>query len=171
MPHRKRVSKTQRGSKYIYDGKAVVGWSEYLDFIDWGVYNLPVKLDTGAKSSALHVEKLTFLSDGKVQFDIVLSRKKAELHRHVTAKISRWGRVRSTTGHYTQRCFVKTRMRMAGIEKEIEVSLVSREAMIYRMILGRTALEHDFIVDVSKRRLHGKTARKRSSGRKKGVRK
>ena len=76
--------------------------------------------------------------------------------------------MRSSTGHYTVRCFVKTRIRLGPVEKEIELSLVSRERMLYRMLLGRRALARDFLVDVSRRRVLGervKAKKKRKNPR------
>jgi hypothetical protein len=69
----------------------------------------------------------------------------------VKAPVVKHGRVRSSTGHWTVRYFVKTRIRIGPVEKEIEISLVSREKMMFRMLLGRKALERDFVVDVTKR--------------------
>lgn len=140
--------------------KLIIGWSELIDFVEWGISELEVKVDTGARTSALHVEDLEFLPNKRVRFDVVLSRRKQERRKRVTAAITRWAKVRSSTGHFTNRCFVRTRIRLGPVEKEVEISLVSRETMLYRMLLGREALAHDFIVDVSRRRLHGDRKRK-----------
>ncbi len=134
--------------------RSVIGWSESVDFIDWGIRRLNAKVDTGARTSALHVENLEYLADGRVRFDVVLSRKNANRRKSVTARVSRWSKVRSSSGHYTERCFVKTQVRIGPIEKRIEISLISRETMIYRMLIGREALDRDFLVDVSHRGLH-----------------
>lgn len=136
--------------------KEIIGWSEYVDFPDWGIRNLRAKVDTGARSSALHVENLRESEDGIVRFDVVLSRKNVQRRRHIKAKVLKWARVRSSTGIYRTRCFVKTRIRIGPVEKEIELSLVSRERMIYRMLLGRKALERDFLVDVSRKKVLGR---------------
>lgn len=133
-------------------GKTVIGWSEHVDFPDWGIVDLHAKVDTGARTSALHVEEIDVLADGRVRFQVVLSRKDNGRRVEVCAPIVKWARVRSSTGQYKRRCFVRTRVRIGHVEKEIDISLVSREKMIYRMLLGRKALERDFVVDVSKRR-------------------
>jgi hypothetical protein len=69
------------------------------------------------------------------------------------AKISRRARVRSSTGDYTTRYFVKTRLRLAGSERTVEVSLVDRGDMTFRMLVGRTALAGLYLVDPSHRNL------------------
>jgi hypothetical protein len=128
--------------------KTIIGWSEYVDFVDWGLGQLRAKVDTGARTSALHVEDLEVLPDGRVRFHVVRSRSDRHPRVEVIAPVVKWGRVRSSTGFFRKRCFVRTRVRIGDVEKEIEISLVSREKMIFRMLLGRKALEHDFLVDV-----------------------
>jgi hypothetical protein len=142
--------------------KTVIGWSEYLDFPDWGIKSLQAKVDTGAKTSALHVENLKELDDGKrVSFLVVLSRKHKDRRKRVTADVLKRGRVRSSTGVYRTRIFVRTRIRIGDVEKQIDITLVSRERMIFRMLLGRRALEHDFLVDVSRRKALGSPPKKK----------
>lgn len=144
----------------------VIGWTEFVDLPDWGVTKLRAKVDTGARTSALHVENIEELPRGYVRFDVVVHREKRDRHIHVKAKISRRGRVRSSTGHQTQRIFVETTLRLGPIEKRVEVSLVDREKMIHRMLLGRAALSGPILVDVDRRMaLH--PARKKSARRKK----
>ena len=131
--------------------KTVIGWSEYVSFPDWHVVALKAKVDTGARTSALHVEDLEILDNGEVEFYVVLRRTGAKRRKKVRAKVVKWAKVRSSTGDYKRRCFVKTMVHVGHVDKEIEISLVSREKMVFRMLLGRKALERDFIVDVSKR--------------------
>lgn len=133
--------------------KTVIGWSEYLDFPEWGIRGLKAKVDTGARTSALHVEDLEVIGHDRVRFDVIISSRKPFRYRTVECRIVKWGRVRSSTGEYSERCFVSTLVRIGPVEKEIEVSLVSREKMLFRMLLGRKALEHDFLVDVGRRSL------------------
>ncbi len=131
--------------------KAVIGSAELIDFPDWGVSGLKAKVDTGARSSALHVENIRELPGGWVEFDVRLLRKNSQRRKRVRARISRRGRVRPSSGETQARVFVKTRMRLGSIEREVEVSLVDRERMIYRMLLGRTALAPLFLVDPGRR--------------------
>lgn len=130
--------------------KTIIGRSEYIDFPDWGIRKILAKTDTGAKSSALHVEDIVRLPGGQVQFHVVVRRKPERELVEVTATPTRWAKVRSSSGHYQVRCFVKTRAIIGPIEKEIELSLVSREKLNFRMLIGRQALSKDFLVDVSK---------------------
>jgi hypothetical protein len=143
--------------------KIIIGWSEYIDLPDWDIQGIKAKVDTGARTSALHVDQLTEHADGTVSFDVILSRKYPEKRQYVRTLLVKKARVRSSTGNYTTRCFVKTRMKIGQTEKEIELSLVSREKMLFRMLLGRKALERSFIVDVSKRNVIAYPSKKKKS--------
>jgi hypothetical protein len=130
----------------------VIGWNEYVDIPDWGIRRLRAKVDTGAKSSALHVEDIEELPRGRVAFSVVLHRKKRDRRVRVETRVQRRGRVRSSTGEYATRIFVRAGLVIGPIERQIELSLVDRHRMIHRMLLGRTALE-GFLVDVTHRAL------------------
>lgn len=130
--------------------KTVVGRSEYVDLPDWGIRDLLAKVDTGARTSALHVEDLERLPGNRVSFRVILSRSKSGRSVRVEADVVKWAKVRSSSGHFSTRCFVRTRAKLGAIEKEIELSLDSRDKMNYRMLLGRKALAKDFVVDVAK---------------------
>jgi hypothetical protein len=139
----------------------VIGWTEVVSLPDWKIGAVVAKTDTGARTSALHVDDLEVLPQGMVRFHVVLARRPRRRVVEVVAPIIKWARVRSSTGEYRTRCFVSTRLRLGNVEKEIEVSLVSREGMTFRMLLGRKAIEQTFLVDVSRRYLHGRPKRRR----------
>jgi hypothetical protein len=129
----------------------VIGQAECVDFPDWGVRGLRARVDTGAQSSAVHVENVTELGGGRVRFDVRLRRDNPRARVTVEAKISRRTPVRSSSGDQDARIFVKAHVRLGGVEQQIEVGLVDRRHMTYRMLLGRSALERRFVVDVSRR--------------------
>ena len=118
----------------------VAGWRERVDLPDWNITRLPAKLDTGARTSALHVDNLRALPGGVVSFDVVLSRRRSDRRVHVEAPVVRTTRVRSSTGALTLRHVVRTRLRMGPIDREIEINLVDRGPMIHRMLVGRSGL-------------------------------
>jgi hypothetical protein len=136
-----------------------IGWSELADLPDWHIRGLRVKIDTGARSSALHVEGLKLLPRNRVKYQVVLHRHHHDRRINVVAKIVRRARVRSSTGQYSMRTFVKTRLRLAGVEREVEISLVDRGDMVYRMLVGRTALEGAYVVDPAHKNLGLKALR------------
>ncbi len=129
----------------------IIGVAEYVDFPDWGVRGLRARVDTGARTSALHVENVRLLAGSRVRFDVRLRRDDANARVTVETKVSRRAPVRSSTGQTEPRLFVKAHVRLGGREQLIEIGLVDRRHMLYRMLLGRSALERRFLVDVTKR--------------------
>ncbi len=120
-----------------------------MDLPDWDIFGLVAKVDTGARTSAIHVENVQENGDGTVSFEVVLSRKAQHKRVPVTSVVVRQATVRSSRGVADDRIVVSTRLQLGGIEKVIELTLVSRQKMKCRMLLGRTALKGDFVVDVS----------------------
>jgi hypothetical protein len=143
----------------------LIGWNEYVDIPDWGIKRLRAKVDTGARNSALHVENVEELPRGRVRFDVVLHRKKRDRRVSVTARIVRRGRVRSSTGHYESRIFVKAPVRIGSVERKVEVSLVDRERMIFRMLLGRTSLAGAFLIDPARKHVVPSSSQLRKAAR------
>ncbi len=124
-----------------------IGWREWVEFPDWSM-RLRAKADTGAKSSAIDCAEITELPGNRVRFTVRLDRKEKKLIT-LEEDIKLRKRVRSSTGHPTDRIFVETTLLLAGIEKKIIVSLVCRKRMIHRLLLGREALGGDFLVNSS----------------------
>jgi len=151
--------------------RLVIGFAEYVDLPEWGCDGIRAKVDTGARTSALHVTRVRKLSGGRVRFRVVGDETHPEVE--VVAPIVRTASVRSSTGHQEVRHFVHTRLRVGPIEKEIEVSLASRGEMRYRMLLGRSALTGEFLIDVSKRYTLGgpRKGRKKATKKKKTAKK
>jgi hypothetical protein len=138
----------------------VIGWAEYVDIPEWNVMRLRAKMDTGARSSALHVENIQEVGDNRVRFDVRLHRRMLDRRVTVEAPISRRGRVRPSNGVTETRIFVIAKVRIGGIEREIELSLVCRAKMIFRMLIGRSALSHAFLIDTSRRYSLGRPKKK-----------
>jgi hypothetical protein len=130
----------------------VIGWSEYLDIPEWNVSGLRAKVDTGARTSALHVENIQEIGGGRlVQFDVRLHRWRSDRRVTVVAPITRHTAVRPTSGSAEMRLFVSTRVRLGPVETDIELGLVDRRNMIFRLLIGRAALAGRFMVDVSRK--------------------
>jgi hypothetical protein len=86
-----------------------------------------------------------------VRFDVRLRRDDLAARVTVETKVSRRTPVRASTGSTEPRLFVKAHIRLGGREHLIEIGLVDRRHMLYRMLLGRSAIERHYLVDVSKR--------------------
>lgn len=146
--------------------RLLLGWKEYLDLPELGVFRLKAKVDTGARTSTLHVESLTVveeLPDGTEIVELTISPSRRRPDRKVTtrARVLRYVRVTDSGGHPEVRPVIETEMVLGAVRKRILVTLTNRSGMLFRMILGRKALEGDFQVDVSAKYLQ----RRRSSRR------
>ena len=143
-----------------------IGWKEYAAFPDWHVRNIAIKADTGARTGAIDVAEIEELPGDRVRFAIRVSRTSNKKSRYIEAKIARRTRVRSAFGHAHDRLFVETTLKLGKITKKVELGLVSRKKMLCRVLLGRKALEDDFLVDSGRRYLLGKrhTTKKKVAG-------
>lgn len=124
-----------------------------MDLPEWGVEGVLTKVDTGARTSAIHVENIE-VEGGHAHFEVVVQRARGERPERtvrVRAPLVRTSRVRPSTGRLQRRPVVETVVRIGPIEKRIELSLVSRQHMLCRMLLGRMALGEDFLVDPARR--------------------
>jgi hypothetical protein len=145
----------------------ILGWKEYLDLPELGLFRLKAKVDTGARTSTLHVDSLTVLEslpDGSELVELVISpdRRRPELRVRTRTRVLRRMRVVDSGGHPEVRPVIETEMVLGPVRKPILLSLTDRSSMLFRMILGRKALEGDFRVDVSGKYLFRKWHPRRS---------
>ncbi len=138
----------------------IVGWKEYVALPDWGVRRIKAKIDTGARTSVLDVAhcELRPVEDGAqiALLSLVVDMRYPERTVTVEAPVLRWVHVRNSGGASEQRPLIATTLRLGSITKPILVTVTRRSSMRFRMLLGRKALERDFLVDVSRKYLHKK---------------
>jgi hypothetical protein len=133
-----------------------IGWKEYVDFPDWGIRRVKVKVDTGARTSALDVVSydLRQTDTGLVaDLRLALSRKHPERVTVVSVPVLKIITVSSSTGIWERRPLMEAEVRLGPITKRVRLTVTNRSRMLFRMILGRKVLEGDFVVDVSKKYL------------------
>ena len=133
------------------NNKLIIGWRETISIPEWGITELRAKMDTGARSSAIDVASSEILPGGRVRFEVVLDRKNRDRKRIIEASISRKTAIRSSTGETRDRLMVLVQVRIGPIVKPVEFSLVCRENMLCRALLGRRALEGDFLIDATRK--------------------
>jgi hypothetical protein len=144
----------------IADQKTIIGWLEevYLPQYD---FVIKAKIDTGAKNSSIHAMDVEYVKKVKgersrIRFKTMDLKKRCQI---IEADVVREARIRKSTLNTTARPEIELEICIGGIRKRIRVNLADRGGMNYRMILGRTALEGDFIVDVSQKYLAGPRCR------------
>lgn len=139
----------------------VLGWKEHVLLPDWDLA-LRAKLDTGARTSALHAHDITVMRGdvddllGRVSFDVVLGTKARPEHHPVVAPIVGFRRVRDTGARAEQRPVVRARVLIAGQIVDTDVTLTDRTGMNFRMLLGRRTLEGVCVVDPSRGYVSGR---------------
>jgi hypothetical protein len=138
----------------------VIGWKEYVDLPDLGIRGLKTKIDTGARTSALHVSSLVVLqrhADGTadVEIEVPLDRRRPEARSRARVRTLCEVRVTDSGGASEVRPLIETELRLGPVRKRILLTLTDRSGMLFRMLLGRKALENDFLVDVAKKYLTG----------------
>lgn len=144
------------------DSQVIIGWREYVTLPDWGVEWIKAKADTGARTSAIDVANLETIADDKVRFDIVIDRNEPNHHVTIESPVVRWTRIKSSFGAAHARPVVATHLRIGPVEKTIELGLVCRKNMLCRMLLGRTALVPELVVDSAHRYIFGRKKAKKS---------
>lgn len=151
------------GTKQTRVGLPVIGWREWVGLPEFGVDWIKAKVDTGARSSALHAFGLrSFNRDGEewVRFQIHPVQRKSVPIVEAEAKILEWRSVRSSSGRATIRPVILTNLFVKGRSWPIELTLASRDEMGFRMLLGREAVRRRFLVDSGKSYYAGKPPRK-----------
>lgn len=124
-----------------------IGWREYVVLPDWGIKRIRAKIDTGARTSAIHCSHIEELSEGRVRFEVVTRERPTRHTVWVEADVVRESVVKPSTGESQTRLVCKTRMLLGSAQEEIEIALVCREGMLCRMLLGRRGIPPGFAVD------------------------
>ena len=127
----------------------LIGWREWLALPQLGLAALKVKVDTGARSSSLHVDGLhEYVRDGRtwLRFTLATGRRGIGLVECQAPAFDRRD-VTDSGGHVTSRWFIRTVVCLAGIDWETEINLTDRRNMLFPMLLGRSALSGRFRVD------------------------
>ncbi len=131
--------------------KALIGWQEWCSLPGLGIGSLKAKIDTGAKTSALHATDIKVITiDGQefVKFCVH--------EAHCIAPLVDTRVVINSGGNREKRHVIKTGIAMGPFKWNIEITLTNRGPMTFRMLLGRQALRGRFFIDPKKRFALGK---------------
>lgn len=136
-------------------GLPVLGWKERASLPQWHISRLRVKLDTGARTSAIHVSAMETVGEHEqggdtlpvLELTVPLSRVRTDRVARVVAPVTGYKSVRDTGGEAEHRPVVRTRVVIGPLDREIDVTITDRSGMLYRMILGRQALAGHALVD------------------------
>jgi ribosomal protein S6--L-glutamate ligase len=130
----------------------MLGWEEWVVLPELGLPAVKAKVDTGARTSALHafyVEPFGPARARKVRFGVQPVPRRWDIEVECVARLVDRREVRSSNGEREQRYVIETPIRIGEREWPIEVTLTNRNIMTYRMLLGRQAIASDVLVDPS----------------------
>jgi len=133
--------------------QTILGWREWVSLPALGLTGIKAKIDTGARSSSLHAFDIKAIEvDGKPWVEF-----KVHPHQHDTtdviscrAPIKDYRQVTDSGGHRSMRYVIETRICIGGEECLAEMTLADRSQMLFRMLLGRTAMKNRYTVDPSR---------------------
>ncbi len=144
--------------------KSTIGWREWLALPDLGIQAIKAKIDTGARTSALHAFEIEpFEEDNisKIKFGIHPLQRRKDVEVYCVADLLDRRRVTSSDGQSEMRYVIETSIELGEFRWPVELTLTNRRSMRFRMLLGRAAICRGIVVDPAKSYLTGRGLSKR----------
>ena len=129
----------------------VIGWIDKIDIPEFGLQEIPAKIDTGANRSAIHCSEILLSNSNgeeEITFHIPLDSSHGINIFHAKTFFKK--RIKSSSGHVEERYIIKTEIVLFGKKFRTTFSLTDRTEMKYPILIGRKLLKSRFVVDVSK---------------------
>ncbi len=139
--------------------KLVIGKEEWCALPDLAIPAIKAKIDSGARTSALHasnIRTITVRGEKWVSFDVRPVQKDRRTTIQCKAKLVDQRAVKSSSGHTESRPVIETTVRIGSQLQTIQLTLTNRDAMGYRMLLGREAMQGRMLIDPEKSFCQGK---------------
>lgn len=139
-------------TKHKHHPQLIIGRNEWCQLPDMNIPAIKVKVDTGAKTSAIHAFNIhQIIKDGKTfaQFDVHPIQGNNGVIVSCIAPVLAQRNVMSSNGQKECRLVIETTLSMGAHSWNIELTLTNRDLLRYRMLLGREALNHNVLVDPS----------------------
>lgn len=137
----------------------MLGWREWVGLPELKLAGIKAKIDTGARSSALHAFSIEpYRKDGQrwVMFAIHPMQKNCDVWVECHAQVKDRRLVMDSGGHKQRRYVIETQLVLGPSVIKAEMTLTNRDSMSFRMLLGRTAMDARFIIDPGASYLQGR---------------
>lgn len=137
--------------------KVELGWCELVDIECLGLIGIAAKIDTGARTSALHADAITpFDRQGERWVRFLSETGPTAEHRWCEARVVEERCVTSSNGAEEQRVIIAARLCLGRLRVNAQISLTDRTPMAFPMLVGRSALKRHFLVNTARKYIHGK---------------
>lgn len=141
----------------------LLGWREWVALPGLGIEHIKAKVDTGARTSTLHAFSVEdFEQDGRhrVRFSLHPLQRDQDTVVECVADVIDRRLVRDSGGHAEMRWVIETEVALGGRRWSVEMTLTARDDMLFRMLLGRTAMAGQATVDPARSYLQGRPGKK-----------
>jgi hypothetical protein len=141
-----------------------VGWREWFALPDLGLPLIKAKIDTGARSSSLHVEswELVDRHDHRWVAFVLRPGSRRGRAKRIEAPVLDTREVTDSSGNRALRPFILTTVMLGSRAWPVEINLTNRQSMLFPLLIGRTAMARRLVVDPSRSFVLGRPQKRKA---------
>ena len=131
----------------------IIGWREWVSLPGLGIEKIKAKVDSGARTSSLHAFDIKITKRGLsqfVEFSVHPEQRSNKIEKRCKAKVLEFRKIKSSNGQTELRPVILTNVSLLDELWQVEMTLTNRDAMGFRMLLGRESIRKKFLIDTGK---------------------